>query len=50
MGPCITASDRAALAYLQDIRYIRGKGGLSWSGMMLEFHFAENPFFENKVW
>lgn len=41
----ITAADRGALAYLTDVRYQRGAGG-----MLLEFHFApDNPYFENRV-
>ncbi len=40
----ITPRDRCALEYLEDVRYVVGPMGLS-----LEFHFATNPYFYNKV-
>lgn len=40
----VSARDRQALEYLEDVRYNRGD-----RGMLIEFHFLENPFFENKV-
>lgn len=40
----ISAKDRLALEYLEDVRYMRGG-----AGMVVEFHFANNPYFENKV-
>ena len=44
MSETISRRDRQALEYLSDIRYNRGA-----RGMLIEFHFLENPFFENKV-
>jgi hypothetical protein len=35
--------DRQALEYLVDVRF--NSGG---KGMLVEWHFVENPFFENK--
>lgn len=41
----ITARDRCALEYLEDVRYVRGP-----AGMAVEFHFAPaNPYFNNRV-
>jgi len=40
----ITRRDRQALGYCTDVRYVKGA-----RGMLVEFHFAENPFFENAV-
>jgi hypothetical protein len=40
----ITSRDRAALEYLQDVRWTKGV-----MGYFLEFYFADNPFFYNKV-
>jgi sporulation-control protein spo0M len=40
----ITKRDMQALEYLTNIRYDRGV-----KGMLVEFYFQENPYFENKV-
>ena len=40
----ISARDRQALEYLVDVRFERGN-----KGMLVEFLFLENPYFENKV-
>jgi hypothetical protein len=40
----INPRDRAALQYLQDVRWTKGM-----MGFFLEFFFDENPFFYNKV-
>jgi len=39
----ISMRDRQALEYLVDVRF--NSGG---KGMLVEWHFVENPFFENK--
>ncbi len=44
LSPLITPRDRCALEYLTDVRYVRGP-----AGMVVEFHFAPNPYFTNKV-
>ncbi|GIL68403.1 hypothetical protein Vafri_21653 [Volvox africanus] len=44
LADMITPRDRCALEYLEDIRYLTGPMGL-----VLEFHFASNPYFHNKV-
>ncbi|GLI71472.1 hypothetical protein VaNZ11_016610 [Volvox africanus] len=44
LADMITLRDRCALEYLEDIRYLAGPMGL-----VLEFHFASNPYFHNKV-
>lgn len=40
----ISVRDRRALEYLVDVRFERGT-----RGMLVEFLFRDNPFFENKV-
>ena len=40
----ITRRDRLALERLSDVRFVRGQKGL-----VVEFHFLDNEFFENKV-
>ena len=44
LGGHITRRDRQALEKLADVRFETGA-----RGMLVEFHFLENPFFENKV-
>ena len=40
----ISKRDRQCLEYLVDVRFDRGA-----KGMLIEFEFSDNPFFENKV-
>ncbi|KAG1669879.1 hypothetical protein FOA52_012468 [Chlamydomonas sp. UWO 241] len=40
----ITRRDRQALGYCTDVRFVKGA-----RGMLIEFHFCENPFFDNSV-
>lgn len=44
LASVITSRDAKALAYLDDVRFVRGLRGL-----LVEFVFRENPFFENRV-
>ena len=44
MAEHISPRDHHALEYLEDVRFLRGN-----AGMLVEFHFATNPFFEEKV-
>ncbi|GAX83877.1 hypothetical protein CEUSTIGMA_g11302.t1 [Chlamydomonas eustigma] len=44
LSESITKRDMHALEFLSDIRFDRGS-----KGMLVEFYFLENPYFENKV-
>ena len=44
LSEMVSPRDRHALEYLEDVRFLRGN-----AGMLVEMHFAQNPFFEEKV-
>lgn len=44
LAPLITERDEAALAYLEDVAYMKGN-----SGMHVSFTFSKNPFFYDRT-